>query len=230
MKSKSEKPGIFENGYNLHQELSRRGLQLNPDKGRDRALYTALAKQLELPCNGFAPALKKSNKSAQEYLQGFVTVAQPFAQMFQKIWSYLSIRCAPKADESLLVRFGFEDDNPTDINWDQFRLYAESAKKIWALGSVIFWPRDELFHLGGDLSRPAAPFLTRHAAPFLNYGDYYERGKSFNLPKILVVTSDDRMADRVREAIQSWIEAIHLAWPLDRPKTGMWHWTRRAQL
>ena len=26
------------------------------------------------------------------------------------------------------------------------------------------------------------------------------------------------MADKVREVIQSWIEAIHLAWPLDRPR------------
>src|SRR5258708_6077196 len=134
MKPESNPRKIYESAIELHRELSRRGLELNPEIGRDAAVHAALAAKLKLPSNGFATALARSEMSAQEYLQGIAAVAQPFAQMFQKIWSYLSRHCAPKADESLYIRFGFEDGNQTEIDWDQFRLIAESTKKVWCSG------------------------------------------------------------------------------------------------
>jgi len=203
-------PKIHETAIELHRELARRGLELNPQVGRDAALHAALAAKLKLPADGFSPALAASGKSAEEYLRCLVEIAQPFAQMFQKIWSYLSGHCAPKADESLLVRFGLDHDNQTEIDWNQLRLMVESSKKIWAAGPVMLWPRKQLFNLGS--------ILHPHAGPWPNYTDHYERGKPFQLPEVAVSNAEDEIGRRVREVLQSWIDAVHASWPIERER------------
>ena len=198
---------IFETGIALHRELVKRGLELNPHKGRDAALHTTLAAKLNLRDQGFSKALADSNITAEEYLRSLVEVAQPFAQMFQKIWSYLAGHCAPKADESLFVRFGFDDEQPTTINWEQFRVMVESAEKILAVGPVVVWPQHELFELGGIL---LSSINSRR-----QYRDWYEKGRPFRLPTFDPVEAVDEVAVKVYRAIQSWIDLISDVWPLD---------------
>jgi hypothetical protein len=199
-------PRVFETGIDLHRELSRRGLQLNPKIGRDAALHKALALKLGLPEHGFSRVLKECSVSAEDYLRALVEIALPFAQMFQQIWSYLSKHCAPKANETLRVRFGFDQDR-TEIDWNQFRVMVETTRKIWASGPIVVWPSNELFKLARIL-REEHPQWRMKAA-------HYERGKPFQTPEIQVTDPFDELAHRVREVLQSWINAIHDAWPLE---------------
>jgi hypothetical protein len=200
-------PNIYETAIELHRELSRRGLELNPKIGRDAALHATLASKLGLSADGFSRALKHSSISSEAYLRALMEVAQPFAQMFQQIWSYLSKHCAPRANESLYVRFGFDNER-TEIDWDQFRVMVESARKVWAIGPIVMWPLNELFGL--------ARLLSEHDPNWRSIPGSYERGKPFTLPEIQVIDRFDEVGHRVREAMQSWIDAIHHAWPLER--------------
>src|SRR4051812_40949512 len=97
---------IHESAIDLHRELRRRGLELKP-LGRDAQLHNAIASRLRVPKKGFSRALGDFAISAEDYLRALMEVAQPFAQMFNQIWAYLSKHCAPKANESLFIRFGF---------------------------------------------------------------------------------------------------------------------------
>lgn len=179
---------------------------MNPKIGRDAALHSALASKLGVPADGFSRAIKNSTLSAEDYLRALMEVAQPFAQMFHQIWSYLAKHCAPKADESLLVRFGFDDDR-TEIDWDKFRKMVESSRRVWAIGPIIVWPVNDLCGL--------ARVLPSHGPSWRSIPGGYERGRPFTLPEIQVLGSYDEVAHRVREAMQSWIDAIHHAWPLE---------------
>jgi len=200
----------IETAADLHRELIKHGLELRPEVGRDTALVAKLAKELGMAPNRFITGLEASGKSAEEYLRALMGVVAPFAQMFREVWTYLSRHCAPKADEQIFVRFGFKDEQPTEINWDQFRVMAESTKKVLSTGPVTLWPREELFRLG--------KIFHDHAGQ-LPAGGSYERGKPFNLPLIHVSRIEDQVAERVREAIQSWVDAVEAAWPIEIRKT-----------
>jgi len=202
---------IHETAISLHKALSSKGkgLQLNPKNGRDAAIHFELAVKLGLPAEGFSPALRASGKSAQEYLRAFITIAQPFAMMFQEIWSYLASHCAPKAEETLLIRFGFDED-AQEIDWDQFRQMVESTKKVWGTRNIMVWPIEELMTLGQMLWRHQPHGKDTHQA--------YQRGEPFEMPKIEIFDSRDEMASRVRDVIQTCINEIHAEWPIEEKR------------
>lgn len=192
----------IETAADLHRELTKRGLQLQPKVGRDATLVALLAGELEIPPECFMSGLKGSGKSAEDYLRALMVVSAPFAQMFREIWNYLSRHCAPKAQESLVVRFGFDGDT-RDVDWDQFRLMEDTVKRIRSFGPVLLWQDEHLFKLGAILSRN----LNVRNDP------RYQVGKDFKLAPIEVTAPVDEIGFRAREILQSLIDEIHVAWP-----------------
>lgn len=186
----------------LHRELTKRGLQLQPEVGRDATLVAQVAKEIGIPPGRFMTNLKASGKTAEDYLRALMLVGAPFAQMFREVWAYLSRHCAPKAHESLVIRFGFGGDNK-DVDWDQFRLMAESVKKVRTFGPVLLWKDEHLFNLGRILSRNLK--ARRHP--------HYQVGADFQLEVIEGTTPADEVGSTAREILQSLIDEIHAAWP-----------------
>lgn len=132
-------------GHELYREIRSRGLHLRRGVGRDDALYAELCRYLACPASqNLSSFLKQSELSAEALLRAFLKVAEPFAQMFQDVWSYLAASAAPRATESIRIRFGFEKDGLT-INLDEFREWAATAKRVISTVLVRRWPR-QAFH------------------------------------------------------------------------------------
>src|SRR5262245_37434180 len=117
-------------GRDLYREIRSRGLHLRRGVGRDDALYAELCQHLNCPASqNLSSFLRQSELSAEVLLRAFLLVAEPFGQMFQDIWNYLAASAAPKATESIRIRFGFEEDGvTTDLN--EFREWATTAKRV----------------------------------------------------------------------------------------------------
>lgn len=194
--------GVIETAIELHRELRGRGLDLNPKNGRDVALQANLATRLGVSSDTFTSDLKAANVSAEVYLRELMTVAQPFAQMFEEIWRYLGRQCAPKATESLRIRFGFDNDK-AEIDWDQFRLMVQTTRRVWKSGPVLLWQSEDLFSLARILTQ-ALP-ERRHPR--------YRPGEALHLHAVAVVVPEDDLGQRVRQVLQSLIDGIHALWP-----------------
>jgi hypothetical protein len=196
---------ILETAIDLHRELSQRGLELNPRIGRDKNLFKQLATDLKLPEKGFSKALEKSEMTAEKYLASFIKLAQPFARMFKEIWTYLSKNAAPKADENILIRFGFSEKD-SDINWNDFRIIVESANKILQLGFSFELPIKKFFELERILSKD----LNRQNAKYLGY----KKGSSMKLPEVKS-NVDEEWIEEVKNSIQNSIDLINQSWGLE---------------
>lgn len=101
-----------------------------------------------------------------------------------------------------MVRFGFDGDNK-NVDWDQFRLMADTVKRVRRFGPVLLWQDKHLFELGRILSRN----LKARRCP------RYQVGTDLQLEPIDVTTSADEVGSRARDILQSLIEEIHAAWP-----------------
>ncbi|MEY2536428.1 MAG: hypothetical protein QOG67_168 [Verrucomicrobiota bacterium] len=198
----------IESAVDLHREIRKRGLELRPDLGRDATLLAEVASKLGVSPHRFVSELKGSGKSAEEYLRALMSVAKPFALMFKEIWSFLARYTAPKASESLIVRFGF-GHNKDEIDWDKFRVMAQTASVVRSFGPALIWREEHLF----ELSR----FLTRN----LVGGHYrgYQPGAALTLPFIGVQDNPGEIVERVRLLLQDLIDAIHAVWS-DQIKQG----------
>jgi len=192
----------IETAADLHREITRRGLELRPEVGRDAALVAELASKLGIPSTRFMSELEASAKTAEDYLRALMLVAEPFARMFREIWTYLAQHCAPRAQESLIIRFGFDGDNQ-EIDWDQFRVMVEIAKRVRSFGPVLLWQDEYLF----DLGRLLTSHLTKRRYP------RYEPGASFELKPIQIAAPLDEVGYEARALLQSLIDEIHAEWP-----------------
>lgn len=130
---------VIETAAALYRTMKRRGMHLRHGHGRDYALYTSL--QIRLGCNSdtqLQDYLDGSSLSAEDFLREFITLALPFARMFQDIWKYLATEQAPRATEDIRVRFGFRKD-AIDLDMQQFREYASIASELEE-HSLFQWP------------------------------------------------------------------------------------------
>jgi hypothetical protein len=193
----------IEKAVDLHREIARRGLQLNPVKGRDAALHDALASALGVPARGFTKALKANDVSAASYLRAFVKLAEPFSRMFADIWTFLAAHCAPNAGESVRIQFGFSGQDE-EVDWNQFREMVRSAHKVLAATAVDLWPIEELWELRRILGDPH--FIDGPIR--LSYWP----GDALQIPQVPIVLEVDRVGHLISSVLQAAIDAIHVSY------------------
>ncbi len=188
--------------HGLHGELSRRGLELRPEEegGRDDLLQAELAARLNLPGKGFLEALGKSTRSAEDYLHDLLGIAAPFARMFQEIWQYLALHLAPDVEERISIRFG-SGDRRTDVDLQQFRVWADHAFMMARLVSMISWPLEALRELL-QLSNILHPFVWFHAH------QHTHRGVRSELPLIDERGTNDGLAPIVRAVLREMADHV----------------------
>ena len=160
---------IIETGAALYDAMKARGLHLRREYGRDNALLTQLCAALGCT-GGLAKHLAQSEIDSETFLRAFLDVAAPFAQMFHEIWDYLATHLAPGAKQTLRIRFGFDTEG-LDVDLEQFRLWAETARQVFRARRIDLWPNEALhklhymFRSRGD--RDAARWPPYH--PFADY-------------------------------------------------------------
>ena len=172
----------IETAAELYREIKRRGLHLRSGYGRDDSLVHELALRIGCPDLQLQRYLDGSALSAKDFLKSYLRVAQPFAQMFEDIWQYLSQKTAPGALETISIRFGFPDaDGQIDVDLEAFRRYVESSRRVMATVDIALWPFEALHKLF-TLGRILVPErLNAHDVHYTRY----EPGKPYVLPEIL---------------------------------------------
>ncbi|NVM55598.1 MAG: VWA domain-containing protein [Candidatus Helarchaeota archaeon] len=176
----------IETAAELYREIKRRGLHLRQENGRDSALYNELCDKVNCSNISLQDYLDTSEITAEQFLKSFLEITQPFAQMFMGIWDFLSVNIAPKALETISVRFGFPESSETcTIDWEQFRRYAERSQIIITYLGLKLWPIDainKLFHISNIL---LVNNDTRYWEPYSKNGGY-SPGSAFQIPKPIV--------------------------------------------
>ena len=191
----------------LYREIKRRGLHLREQNGRDNALLQELTTKIGCPEARLQQFLDASDLSAKAFLRVFLQLAAPFAIMFQEIWDYLSRQSAPKATETISIRFGFEDsDGRCSLDLEQFRRYAETSKRVLAPVTTQLWPFDALqglFDVGrGLVDRGREPTWKLYDEHGL-----YEPGKPYDLPLVRSGGHPfDEVVKNVRDVFQQIID------------------------
>lgn len=186
--NEQESDEVFDSAYKLYQTIrDDRGLDLRGGDGRDDALYQELQDLIGCHDENIADFLKEENRSADWLLRQFLQLAAPFASMFTEIWDFLSSEKAPRVTEDIRVKFGFGDD-VTDVDMEQFREWAETARKISVGANVAYWSNEaisELFELND------------YVGVENQHGSEYRRGEPYKLP-FVESRHDDYFEDYVR--------------------------------
>lgn len=193
----------LETAEELYREIRERGLHLRKGNGRDDALLEQLRRALGCPDNRIMRHLQRTGMPAQVFLKAFLVVAEPFALMFQEIWEYLARIGAPRAGESIRVRFGFDRDNPTEVELEQFRVWAETVRRVVRQVTSSYWSRDAmhaLFELAG-LARGGQVLETTRR------WEVYRPGRRYRLLDLALPTDGfERLVSRVHRLFQSIID------------------------
>jgi hypothetical protein len=189
----------------LYREIRSRGLHLREENGRDNALLRELARKIGCPDTRLQRFLDASDLSAEAFLRVFLQLAAPFARMFQEVWDYLNREVAPRATETISVRFGCKDaEDQCSIDLERFRRYVETSQRIIAAVTTRLWPPKALhglFSVGRKLTEsglaPTWRFNDQHAR--------YEPGKPYELP---IVFSSGHPFDEIVKNVRSVFQYI----------------------
>lgn len=137
----------LETAHELYLEMRERGMHLRHENGRDNALIAQLCDRVGCQDLQLARYLEKTSLRAADFLNAFLDVASPFARMFKEIWSYLAGNLAPKARERIRLRFGFDEESPTELDIDQFREYVQTCERARLLVNTELWSFEALHGL-----------------------------------------------------------------------------------
>jgi len=195
----------IETAGDLYREIKRRGLHLRDKNGRDNALLRELGSKIGCPNTRLQRFLDASDLSAEAFLRVFLNLAAPFARMFQEIWDYLNREVAPRATETISVRFGFEGTKEQcSIDLEQFRRYVETSQHVIASVTTRLWPSEALhglFSVGRTLLETERAFTWRSNDKYARY----EPGKPYDLP---IVSSSGHPFDEVVKSVRSVFQDI----------------------
>jgi len=178
---------VLETGADVYREIKRRGLHLRHVNGRDNALLRELGARLGCPDRALARFLESTPISAADFLRAFVSVTEPFSAMFYEIWEYLSINAAPRAQETIRVRFGQQGER-IDVSLEEFREWAltsrrvvqEQLHEVWSLPAIhgLFVVSEPFWSQAGRVPswEPLPPLIS-------GIGDDFERlvGRAYRL-------------------------------------------------
>lgn len=192
---------VFDSAYELYQEIrDNRGLHLRGGEGRDDVLYQELQGLVGCNDENIADFLRKENKSADWLLRQFLQLAAPFARMFTEIWDFLSSEKAPRVKEDLRVRFGYDGNDITEVDMEQFREWAETARKIY-VANIACWSDEAVNEL----------FELKNSVDLENqHGSKYRPGEPYKLPFIKTSYGDDfeDYVRRIRNLFQQIIDEL----------------------
>jgi hypothetical protein len=171
---------------------------------------------LGCPDDQLAIYLKTKNLSAEKFLRAFLQAAQPFSLMFSEIWEYLADHLAPKASETITIKFGFPDDlGIEEINLEQFRQYDQQAKRLVYMEIKEVWDSSTLSRLF-----PISHLLVPTSTEWDNRYSY-SRGMIKTLPKIIIGSHPiDMFIADVRNLFQQVIDDNHQLSYEVRPETS----------
>lgn len=201
----------IENAGNLYREIKKRGLHLRKENGRDNALLKELSAKLGCQQDRLQSFLDNSDLTAEEFLKVFLQVAEPFARMFEEIWQFLSEHFAPKAKETVAIRFGFPDSNERcSIDLEQFRRYVETEKRVLAPIKTRIWPFEALEGLF-DVGRTLTPPRNHKMWRLYERQGPYNPGKPYQLPTVIVGSHPfDKIVQEVWSVFQQIIDEYAL--------------------
>jgi hypothetical protein len=197
----------IETAADLYREIKTRGLHLRAENGRDNALLQELARKLGCPDDQLQQYLDASDLPAEALLSEFLQLAAPFARMFKEIWDYLSRNCAPKAAETISVRFGFRSDqDQRALDLEQFRRYVEASERVVAWVTSQQWPDEALKGLFGVGAKALGSGRDQTWRPYDQQGRY-RPGKPYDLPGVGGGSHPfDEVVRRVRDVFQQIID------------------------
>lgn len=208
----------FETAGDLYREISARGLHVRADDGRDNGLYDELKGTMGCRVSGLQSFLDESSLTAEDLMVEFLRVAAPFAAMFQEIWRFLSGHAAPRATETVRVRFGF--DREVDLDLDQFREYVEGARRVLSAVQADVWTRDALDAL--DAQGNVAGALAGGEDPWTFFGrasQPYDLGRPYTVPPVVgAAHAFDADAVRIQAALQALVDRVE-----DVSREGLGH-------
>lgn len=192
----------------LYREIKSRGLHLRKENGRDNALLHELRSKLGCPDENVQSFLDTSDLSAEAFLKVFLQLASPFAMMFQDIWSYLDHNCAPKARETIAIRFGFESDtNQKVLDIEQFRRYVETNRRVFAQVNTQLWPFDALRSLFSVADKVIHSNDYEQIWELYHRHGRYEPGKPYDLPQVNSTGHPfDEVVQNIRDVFQQIID------------------------
>lgn len=136
---------VFESAIGLYREMRERGLHLRRGSGRDDILIDELCDSIGCPDNQLANFLEQEDTSAEWFMSEFLQLAAPFARMFSEIWDFLSDEGGPRSREDIRIRFGFEENDVTEVDLAEFREWARTARDLWINAPITYWS-DEAFN------------------------------------------------------------------------------------
>lgn len=197
----------IETAGDLNREIKKRGLHLREKNGRDNSLLQELRNKINCPDTRLQRFLDASDLSAETFLRVFLQLAAPFARMFQEVWDYLNREVAPKATETISVRFGFGDGkDQCSIDLEQFRRYVETSQRVIATVTARLWPTKALhglFSVGRKLTEGENASALRQNVQY----DRYEPGKPYDLPMVSLSNHPfDEVVKSVRDVFQYIID------------------------
>lgn len=141
---------VYDTAYELYTEMNNnRSLEIRDEEdGRDDMLYQQLCDSIGCREDGLANYLENNpDLSAKWFLEEFMQLAAPFAEMFVDILDFLSSEQGPDATEDLRIRFGFDNQNFTEIDLEEFREMAATAEKVASGVRACKWPENTLYDL-----------------------------------------------------------------------------------
>ncbi|MCW3121926.1 MAG: hypothetical protein JWQ38_1418 [Flavipsychrobacter sp.] len=197
---------IIETAAELYREMKNRGMEIGKrDDRRDDGLIKDLRHRLNCPDDKLASFLKEKNISAKQFLIEFLNIAKPFSLMFEEIWRFLSKHYAPKAAETVSIRFGFSDTHDSvSIDLEEFRRQANSLKLINSITQRTIWSEEALSKLF-----KLAEILVGDSKQERNTG--YIPGEDLQLPTIQPMSNAiDGIVGDVRNLFQKIIDAYYI--------------------
>jgi hypothetical protein len=190
----------IETAGDLYREIKGRGLHLREENGRDNALLRELGSKIGCPDTRLQRFLDGSHLSAEAFLRVFLQLAAPFARMFQEVWDYLNREVAPKATETISIRFGFTDaEEQCSVDLEQFRRYVEASQRVIAVVTTRLWPYKALHGLF-DVSRKLVDMQREPTWRLYDQKGRYQPGKPYDLP---IVSSSGHPFDEVAQSVRS---------------------------
>jgi hypothetical protein len=193
----------------LYREIKRRGLELRGGDGRDDALYSELIGNLKMPSKfkNLQEFLDKDSISIETFVEAFLTLVAPFAQMYQYIYSSMRKYGGRKASESIRMIFDFENFK-MDFDLENFKEEIRIIQKATIRKKYQLWNQDALRLLFEYIRKLTSnvPISGQH---FWKDYDYYRVGKPFQIPPVpLVSTKLHEQVSSIREIFTSIIDTL----------------------